>query len=70
MKEIPDFQLGDIVRMRKKHPCGSYHWRIKRLGADIKMECLTCKRVVMIARSEFERRLVGIENDFIDENKI
>ena len=48
--------LGDIVQMRKAHPCGSDRWEIIRTGADIKMRCLTCGRVVMLDRETFLRR--------------
>ena len=42
--------------MRKPHPCGSYEWRVTRIGADIGMVCLGCGRRVMLPRSTFERR--------------
>lgn len=49
------FYLGDIVEMKKKHPCGSKEWEIIRLGADIKIKCLGCGRLVMLERSKFEK---------------
>ncbi|QLQ06454.1 MAG: DUF951 domain-containing protein [Anaerolineae bacterium] len=52
-----DFQLGDIVRLRKVHPCGSYEWEVVRLGADIGIRCLGCRRRVLLERRELERRL-------------
>lgn len=52
-----EVHLDDIVRLRKKHPCGSYQWRIVRLGADIGLKCLGCGRRVLLPRSTFERRL-------------
>lgn len=51
-----DFRLGDILRLRKPHPCGGYEWRVVRLGADIGLECLTCGRRVLLARREVEKR--------------
>lgn len=51
-----DVALGDKVRLRKPHPCGSYDWRVVRLGADIGLRCLGCDHRVSLARSEFERR--------------
>lgn len=51
-----DVALGDKVRLRKPHPCGSYDWRVVRLGADIGLRCLGCDHRVNLARSEFERR--------------
>ena len=54
------FQLGDIVRMKKKHPCGSFNWEVTRMGADIKIRCQGCGRLVMLPRSEFERRMIKV----------
>ena len=54
---LPDLQLNDIVRMRKPHPCGSYEWRVTRLGADIGLECKGCGRRVMLTRRELARRM-------------
>lgn len=53
---LPDLQLNDVVRMRKPHPCGSYEWRVTRLGADIGLECKGCGRRVMLTRRELARR--------------
>lgn len=51
------FQVDDIIRLKKAHPCGGYEWKILRIGADFRLECLTCGRKVMLPRSEVERRL-------------
>lgn len=48
------FNLGDIVEMKKTHPCGSKNWEIIRLGADIKIKCLGCDRIVMLPRIKFD----------------
>lgn len=53
------FRIDDVVTLRKPHPCGSFQWRVVRLGADIGLRCLTCDRRILIARSELERRLKG-----------
>lgn len=50
-------QVGDVVELRKGHPCGGYTWRIQRVGVDVGMECLTCGRYVMVPRSRFEARV-------------
>ena len=55
-----DIKLGDTVRLRKKHPCGSYDWEIVRLGADIGIRCLGCNRKVMLERRLLERRVKTI----------
>ena len=49
--------LGDVVRLKKKHPCGSYEWQVVRLGADIGIKCCGCNRRVLLERREFERRV-------------
>jgi len=50
-----EIKLGDTVRLRKPHPCGSHEWRVVRLGADIRIQCLRCSRRVLLERREFER---------------
>nr|WP_279286430.1 DUF951 domain-containing protein [Clostridium cadaveris] len=47
--------MGDIVEMKKQHPCGSSNWEIIRLGADVKIKCVGCQRIIMIPRSKFEK---------------
>ena len=49
--------IGDIIRTRKTHPCGSDQWEIVRLGADIGIQCLGCGRRVLIPRPKLERRI-------------
>ena len=50
-----EIELGDVVRTRKKHPCGQDTWTVIRVGADIKIKCLRCGRIVMLDRQEFVR---------------
>ncbi len=54
---VMEVRLDDVVRLRKPHPCGSYEWRIVRLGADIGLVCRTCGRRVLLPRSTFEKRV-------------
>ena len=54
---VENFDLGDIVEMKKQHPCGTYNFEIIRLGADIKIKCLKCNRMIMIPRVEFNKKL-------------
>jgi hypothetical protein len=55
--EPMDIRIGDVYTLRKPHPCGSYDWRVVRVGADIGMRCLKCDRKAMLPRPEFERRV-------------
>ena len=49
--------VGDLVKMRKPHPCGNDLWQITYVGADIKMRCEKCERIVMLERPVFEKRV-------------
>ena len=49
--------IGDVVKMRKSHPCGNDLWSITYVGADIKMRCEKCSRTVMLDRATFEKRV-------------
>jgi hypothetical protein len=51
--------LGDVVRLRRRHPCGGDTWIIDRLGADIGLRCQGCRRHVLLERPALERRLVA-----------
>ena len=51
-----EIRLGDVVSTRKPHPCGGSVWTVVRTGADIKIRCNTCGRVVMLDRERFLRR--------------
>jgi hypothetical protein len=52
-----EISLGDVVQLKKRHPCGSYEWQVVRLGADIGIKCLGCNRRVLLERRDFERRV-------------
>ncbi len=54
---VLEINLGDVVRLRKPHPCGGYEWQVVRLGADIGIVCLECKRRVLLPRGEFQKRV-------------
>ncbi|HHW70128.1 MAG TPA: DUF951 domain-containing protein [Clostridiales bacterium] len=56
------YAIGDIVQTRKKHPCGSDIWEVIRIGADFKIKCQGCGRIVMLDRESFERRVKKVLN--------
>ncbi|MEG1633830.1 MAG: DUF951 domain-containing protein [Oscillospiraceae bacterium] len=56
-----DIRLGDILTMKKQHPCGSDRWQVLRTGADFKLRCLGCGHEVMGARSNFEKNVKSID---------
>lgn len=57
------FQLGDIVRLRKTHPCGSDRWEIVRTGVDFGLTCVGCGHRVLLSRGKFERALKSLWRD-------
>ncbi len=52
-----DIHPGDIVTLKKQHPCGSKEWEILRVGTDFKLKCLGCGHQLMIARSKIEKNI-------------
>ncbi|MCA9865391.1 MAG: DUF951 domain-containing protein [Anaerolineales bacterium] len=48
--------MGDVVRLRKKHPCGGMEWKVVRIGADIGLVCLKCQRRILLPRGEFNKQ--------------
>ena len=60
--EAKQYELQDVVEMKKQHPCGTNAWKIIRLGADIRIKCEGCGHSVMIARREFEKKMKKVLN--------
>lgn len=54
------FSLGDIVELKKPHPCGSKQWEITRTGMDIRIKCLGCEHQVLVSRPKFEKSVKKI----------
>lgn len=61
---LPELEMGDVLRLRKPHPCGSTDWTVVRLGADIGLKCLGCGRRILLTRREVSRRL----KTYVDKN--
>ena len=53
------YELNKIIIMKKNHPCGGAEWKIVRVGADIKLQCLTCGKYVNLTRDELKKRAKG-----------
>ncbi len=58
-----DIRVGDVLTMKKKHPCGSDRWEVLRIGADFKMRCLGCGHEIMNPRSKIEKGIRRVERD-------
>lgn len=56
-----NFEVGDIVRLKKNHPCGSYEWEILRVGMDFRLKCMGCGHQIMIARKKVEKGIKQIK---------
>jgi hypothetical protein len=54
-----DLRIGDVLRLRRQHPCGSREWRVVRLGADIGLVCAGCGHRILMDRLDVERRYTG-----------
>lgn len=57
---MPKFHVGDIVKLKKQHPCGSSDWEITRVGMDFRIKCLGCNHQVLISRQKFEKGVKSI----------
>ena len=56
-----DIQVGDIVKLKKKHPCGSFEWEVLRAGADFRLRCVGCDHQIMIARKIVEKNIRNLK---------
>ncbi|MGN0413048.1 MAG: DUF951 domain-containing protein [Lachnospiraceae bacterium] len=52
-----DIQVGDILKLKKKHPCGSAEWEVLRIGMDFRLKCMGCGHQIMIARTATEKNV-------------
>lgn len=64
--DVMDVQLGDILTMKKEHPCGSRQWQVLRSGMDFRLKCLGCGHEVLLARSKAEKNIRRIARDGVD----
>ena len=60
---VPDYDLNDIVEMKKEHPCGSKEMFVMRSGMDFKLRCVGCGREFMIPRSKIEKSIKSIRHN-------
>ncbi len=55
-----DIRVGDILKMKKQHPCGSAEWEVLRIGADFRLKCAGCGHQIMIPRVKAEKNVRGV----------
>ncbi len=58
-----DVRVGDIITLKKSHPCGSNRWQVLRIGADFRLRCMGCGHEIMSPRSNIERFIRKIERE-------
>ena len=58
-----DIQVGDVLEMKKNHPCGSHEWQVLRIGMDFKLRCMGCGREMMIPRNKAEKSVKQIKKN-------
>lgn len=58
-----DIRVGDVLTMKKPHPCGSKDWEVLRVGADFRLRCLGCGHEVMGARGRFEKSVRAVRRE-------
>lgn len=63
-----NFEIGNVVIMKKPHACGTNKWEITRLGVDVKIKCINCNREIMMDRLEFKKKLKGVIDEKVKEN--
>ena len=56
-----DIKVGQILKLKKQHPCGSYEWEVLRTGIDFRLRCLGCDHMVMIPRVKLEKNIKQIK---------
>ena len=56
-----DIQVSDIIKLKKKHPCGSFEWEVLRIGADFRLKCMGCEHTVMVPRTMVEKNIRGLK---------
>ncbi|MCI8564455.1 MAG: DUF951 domain-containing protein [Lachnospiraceae bacterium] len=54
-----DFKVGDVIKMKKAHPCGTNQWELLRVGMDFRLKCLGCGHQVMLPRKQVEKNFRG-----------
>lgn len=61
--EPMEINLGDIVKLKKPHPCGSHEWKVLRVGMDFRLKCMGCDHQVMLSRKLVEKNIRGIRQE-------
>lgn len=63
-----DIQVGDVLKLKKQHPCGAREWEVLRIGADFRLKCTGCGHQIMIARRQVEKNVREIKRPSAEES--
>ena len=58
-----EIKVGDVLRLKKPHPCGSYEWEVLRVGADFRLKCTGCAHQIMTPRKQVEKNIKEIKTN-------
>ncbi len=58
-----DIKVGDVLKLKKQHPCGSSEWKVLRVGADFRLKCLGCEHQIMVPRKQVEKNTKEIRTN-------
>ena len=61
-----EINMGEIIKLKKQHPCGSKEWEVLRVGMDFRLKCMGCEHQIMIARKQVEKNIRGIQQKELD----
>lgn len=64
------YEVGDVVRLKKSHPCGSSEWEILRVGADFRLKCMGCGHQIMVARKLVEKNTKELKKKLANQNEL
>ena len=70
MKKEYTYEVGDVVTMKKPHPCGSKEWEILRVGADFRLKCMGCGHQIMIARKLVEKNTKDLKKKSLKKSRL
>ena len=54
-----NFEIGDVIKLKKQHPCGSSEWEVLRVGIDFRLKCMGCGHMIMVSRKLVEKNIKG-----------
>lgn len=54
-----EFEVGQVIKMKKNHPCGENSWQILRVGMDFRLKCVKCEKMILISRRDVEKNFRG-----------